>query len=230
MSIQRRVIIICVLIVVVGLLAALGYRYWYQPTYDFFNTTDAQVTGSLVQVAAPASGQIDGVFFDQGNTVKKDGALATIKVVSPGSSAAAAGPSVPRVLARVTSPVTGTVVVKNVTVGNTIAAGQSIATLVDLGQLWVIVNVDETRVADVRVGQSADVEIGDVNQTFRGKISQLGSATTNVTSPSSDLLTSTSSSTDTTQKVPVKIVFDYSGYRLLPGMSATVTIYTKGAP
>lgn len=221
----RRVMLIAILIVILGALGFAGYRYWYQPTFDFFNTTDASVTGSFVRVAAPATGQINDLFINVGNSVNKGDVLATIKVVSAAPSGAA-GPSVPRLLARVTSPISGTVTVRNVSVGETIAAGQSLASIVDLSQLWVVVNVDESRVADVHIGQSADVEISDVNQTFRGKVADVGSATTNVASPSISL----TSSNDTTQKIPVKIIFDYGSARLVPGMSATVTIYTHETP
>ncbi len=210
-------------IVVLGLLAVLGYRFWYQPTYDFFSTDDASVTGSFVRIAAPASGQISDLLADVGTSVKKGDVLATIKVISTAPSAVAAGPSVPRVLARVTSPISGTLAARNVSVGETIAAGQSLASIVDLQRLWVVVNVDESRVAEVRSGQTADVEIGDVNRVFRGKVADIGSATNNVAAPSISL----TSSSDTTQKIPVKIVFDYTGAPLVPGMSATVTIYTR---
>ena len=223
---KRRIILIVALIVILGVAAFLGYHFWYQPTYDFFNTSDASVTGTFVRVAAPASGQISDLFADAGTNVQKGDVLATIKVVSTAPSAVSAGPAVPRVLARVTSPMNGTLSVRNVSVGETIAAGQSLASIVDLGQLWVVVNVDESRVADVRIGQTADVEIGDVNQTFRGKVTDIGSATNNVSSPTLSL----TSSSDTTQKVPVKIVFDYAGARLVPGMSASVTIYTHATP
>jgi multidrug resistance efflux pump len=222
---QRRIIFIALLVVGLVGLGVLGYRFWYQPTFEFFSTGDASVTGSFVRVAAPASGQITELAADVGTSVKKGDVLATIKVVSAAPSVVA-GPSVPRLLARVTSPINGTVAVKNVSVGETIAAGQSLASIVDLSQLWVVVNVDESRVAEVRIGQTADVEIGDVNRTFRGKVADVGSATTNVASPSISL----NPSSDTTQKVPVKIVFDYAGARLVPGMSATVTIYTRDTP
>lgn len=209
-------------IVVLALLGAVGYRFWYQPTFEYFSTGDAKVTGSMVRVAAPASGQINDLYADVGTAVNKGDVLATIKVVSTGPSAVSAGPSVPRVLARVTSPMSGAVVVRNVSAGETIAAGTSVASLVDLSQLWVVVNVDESRVAEVRTGQTADVTIGDVGRTFRGKVADLGSATTDVASPSISL----TSNSDNTQKVPVKIVFDYAGVRLVPGMGAAVTIYT----
>lgn len=220
---QRRIIGAVVLIIVLGLLGGLGYRFWYQPTYDFFSTGDASVTGSFVRVAAPASGQINELSAEVGASVKKGDVLATIKVVSASPSAALTGPSVPRLLARVTSPINGTVAVRNVSVGETIAAGQSVASIVDLNQLWVVVNVDESRIAEVHVGQSADVEIGDVSRKFRGKVADVGSATANVVSPSISL----TGSGDATQKIPVKIVFDYAGARIVPGMSASVTIYTR---
>ncbi len=223
---QRRVILFASLVVVLVAIAVLGYRFWYQPTYEFFSTGDAEVTGSLVRVAAPASGQVSDLYADVGTTVKKGDVLATIKVISAAPSAVAAGPSVPRVLTRVTSPTDGTLATRNVNVGETIAAGTSIASIVDLSHLWVVVNVDESRVAEVRIGQAADVNIGDVNQTFRGKVTDIGSATTNVASPTISL----SNSTDTTQKVPVKIAFDYGSARLVPGMSAAVIIYTHASP
>ena len=227
MPIQRRIVTTSVVIIALGVLASLGYRYWYQPTYNYFNTDDATVSGSLVDVAAPASGQIESLFFDRGTSVQKDQVLATIKVVAtaPPSSA---GPSVPRVLARVTSPISGTVAVRSVSVGDTIATGQPIATIVNLGQLWVQVNVDENRIGDIKTGQVADVDLGDVNHVFRGTVAELGSATNDLVNPTANLLGG--SSTDTTQKVPVKVVFDYSGYRLVPGMGANVTIYTSGPP
>jgi len=222
---RRRIIFTAVFIVVLGLLAALGYVFWYQPTYIYYSTDQASVTGSLVNVAAPASGQISDLYFDVGTDAQKGDVLATIKVINPAASVVSAGPSVSRVLAHVTSPVSGTVAARNVSVGNTVVAGQPIATLVNLNQLWVVVNVDEARLAEIKTSQVADVQISGENQTFRGKVTDIGSAT-------NDLLTTVLSltSSDSTKRVPVKIVFDYSGYRLTPGMSATVTIYTRGAP
>ncbi len=219
-----RLVLFIGVIIALGLVGALGYRFWYQPTYDFFSTSDAKVTGSFVRIAAPASGQISEPLADVGTSVKKGDVLATIKVVSTAPSAVSAGPSVPRLLAHVTSPISGTLAARNVSVGETIAAGQSVVSIVDLAQLWVVVNVDESRVADVRIGQTADVEIGDVNRAYRGKVADVGSATNDVAAPSISL----TSSSDTAQKVPVKVVFDYTGSRLVPGMSATVTIYTRG--
>ncbi len=217
MRILRRILFLGVILAILAGAGVLGYIYWYQPTYNFFNTNDASVTGTFVRVAAPASGQVYDLLADQGTSVNKGDVLATIKVIST-------VPSGSPMLAYVTSPISGDLAVRNVSVGETIAAGQSLASIVDLNQLWVVVNVDESRVNEVHIGQTADVQIGDVDQTFRGQVADIGSATNNVVSPSISL----TSSSDTTQKVPVKIVFDYAGAQLVPGMGATVTIYTHG--
>ncbi len=223
----RRILLVGFIAVLVLIGAAgVGYLYWYQPTYNFFSTSDASVTGTFVRVAAPASGQIYDFRADAGTSVKEDEVLATIQVTSAAPSAASGGPTISRLLAYVTSPISGTVAVRSASVGEMIAAGQPVVSIVDLQQLWVIVNVDESRFNEVRSGQPADVQIGDVNRTFRGTVADIGSATNNVLSPSLSL----TSSSDTTQKVPVKIVFDYTGVRLVPGMGATVTIYTRGTP
>jgi multidrug resistance efflux pump len=222
----RSIIPAALAVIAVGLLAVLGYRYWYQPTYEWFSSDDAQVAGSLVHIAAPATGQIESVGYDVGSAVGKDEVIATIKV-TPAIASSANGPSVPRVLARVASPLTGTVAVRDVSAGDTIAAGQPIATIVDLRNLWVVVNVDEDRIASIQPGQPADVVVSSADHSLRGQVAEIGSATTEAIAPSSSLLGSTS---DTTKKVPVKIVFGSGGSRLVPGMSATVTIYTHGAP
>jgi multidrug resistance efflux pump len=222
---SRRIIFIGGLIVFLGIIAALGYRYWYQPTNEFFNTDDATVAGSMVRVAAPASGQVSDLYVVVGSTVKKGDVLATLKVTSAAPIVSSA-PSVSRVLANVTSPLNGTIVARSVNVGDSIGAGQSIATLVMLDQLWVSANVEEARTSEIRVGQNADIVISAVGRTFHGKVAEIGSATTDLTAaPSLGL-----SSSDSTKKVSVKIIFDYVGYRLVPGMSASVMIFTHAAP
>jgi multidrug resistance efflux pump len=224
---QRWIVFLGGLFIALALVSTLGYRFWYQPNFDFYYTDDAIVTGSLVRVAAPATGQITDLNIDVGDTVKSATVLATIKIVYAGSGQANSAPAVPRLLARVTAPIAGTVATRSVSVGDTVAAGQPIATIVDLDQLWVVVNIDETRAIEIRPNQPADVFVSAANQTFRGRIVEIGSATTEATAAPSVIGLGSS---DTTKKVPVRIKFDRMGARLVPGMSAAVTIYTRGAP
>jgi multidrug resistance efflux pump len=208
-------------------LGTLGYRFFYQPTYDFFTTDDATETGSLVRVAAPGAGQVTDLTVQVGDTVEMGDGLATIKIVTTAANPVSVAPAVPRVLARVTSPITGTIATRSVSVGDTIAVGQPIVTIVDLDQLWVVANVDENRAIEIRPGQTVDVALSAANQLFHGKVAEIGSATIEAMAAPS---VSGQSSSDTTKKVPVRIDFDHMGARLVPGMSATVTIYTRARP
>jgi multidrug resistance efflux pump len=221
---NRRVISIAVLIVALGVIAALGFRYWYQPTYDFVEVDDAQVTGYLTRVAAPASGQVEDLEVNVGDTVRANQVIATIQVIASTPGNAAAAPSVSRLLAHVTSPVDGRVAARMVSVGDTVAAGQTIVTVADLSNLWIDADVDETRIGQVAPNQRVDVSVGAIGQVLHGQVADIGSATTEVASPPPP---GGFASSDSTKKIPVRIAVDWNGTQPLPGMTAAVTIYVR---
>jgi multidrug resistance efflux pump len=218
---------IIIAIIVISVLAALAYRYWYQPTYDYVEVTDGTVTSYMTNVAAPAGGKIDQLNYNVGDTVHAGDTLATIEVVGgtgaapPTGAAPAAGPSITRVLAQVTSPVDGRIASQLVSAGDTVAAGQPLAMVSDLNDLWVIANVDESRVGEVKANESADINIADLGVTLQGKVAQVGPATTDFLTPASSGVFSTS---DTTRKVPVRISVDWANNDPVPGMTADVKI------
>lgn len=225
MNIRRRVIAIGILLVVIAGLGFLGYRFWYQPTYDFVEVTDAQVTGDLTQVGAPAAGQVLDLFFNVGDTVRTGDTVAAVKVVAP-ASPAANGPSVPRLLTRVTSPLTGRIAAKIVSVGDTVAPGQAMMSIADLSNLWIEADVDEARIGQVAPGKPVDVTIDAYGQVMPGTVVQVGSATTDVTTPSIGGF----GSSDTTKKIPVRIHVDWAGakgFSPVPGMTADVRIHVR---
>jgi multidrug resistance efflux pump len=221
---SRRVIGISILIVVIGLFAALGYRYWYQPTYDFVEVDDAQVTGYLTHIAAPAAGQVKELSVHTGDTVKANDTLASIQVIAAAPSLAVAAPAVPRLLTFVTSPVAGRVAARSASVGDTVAPGQTLVTVTDLGNLWVEADVDEARIAQVALNQAVDVSVSALGGTLHGRVVDIGSATTEVANPAS---VGGFTSSDSTKKIPVRIAVDWQGAQALPGMTTVVTIYIK---
>jgi multidrug resistance efflux pump len=226
MQSNRRVIGIAILLVVISAFAVLGFRYWYQPTYDFVEVTDAQVTGDLTRVAAPASGQVTNLYLNAGDTVHAGDTIVTIKVVAAGPSAASAGPFIPRLLTRVTSPLTGRIAARTVSVGDTVAPGQTLMIISDLSNLWIEADVDEARISQLASGQSVDVNVGALGKMLAGKVGEVGSATTEVTNPPVGGLTSS----DSTKKIPVRIQVDWAGAQgasPVPGMTADVVIHIK---
>ncbi len=221
---NRRVISIAILIVVLGLVAALGFRYWYQPTYDFVEVNDAQVTGFLTQVAAPAGGQVEDLNVNVGDTVRADQVIGTIQVISSAPAVVSAAPSISRMLAHVTSPVDGRVAARSVSVGDTVAPGQPIVTIADLHNLWINADVDEARIAQVAPDEKVVITLNALSRTLYGQVMDIGSATTEVASPPPP---GGFTSSDSTKKVPVRISVNWDGVQALPGMTATVQIYVR---
>lgn len=80
------------------------------------------------------------------------------------------------------SPISGTVISLTQQEGETVAAGLSAPTLVevvDLARLEVHAFVDETDIAQVRLGQAAKVEVDAFpKETFTGKVTKISSAAT----------------------------------------------------
>ncbi len=218
---MRRIVAIALGLVALSVLVGLMYRYWYQPTYDFVETDDALVTGNLARVGAPANGRIDQLFVNVGDTLNENDVIATIQVVSAAPGASVSGPTISRILARVTSPVSGKVAARWVNTGDSVAAGQVLFTISELNNLWVIANVDQLRVNLLSPGQPADVKAGAPGQTFVGKVVQVGSATTEVISPPA---IGGLTSSDSTKKIPVRVAVDWKGAAVVPGMTVEVTI------
>lgn len=118
------------------------------------------------------------------------------------------------------SPVTGTVVSRNVDVGQTVAASFQTPTLFtiaqDLTKMQIDTNVDEADIGKVRVGQTAAFTVDAYpGKTFSGTVTQVRNApivTQNVV----------------TYDVVVRV--DNRGLLLKPGMTANVSIRIREVP
>jgi len=79
---------------------------------------------------------------------------------------------------RVAAPLTGVVSRKQVEVGQLVAPGQPLLTLVDGADTWVTANFKETQLADVRVGQPVAIEVDSYPDCdVEGKVESIGAAT-----------------------------------------------------
>ena len=118
---------------------------------------------------------------------------------------------------KITSPVDGTVILRAVDVGQTVAASFNTPTLFevakDLTQMQIETSVSEADIGKIKVGQKAEYTLdGYQDRTFEGKVTQvrLASTTTN------NVVTYT-----------VIISVDNSEGLVIPGMSANVSIITN---
>ena len=114
------------------------------------------------------------------------------------------------------APIDGVVVARSIDVGQTVAASLQAPTLFtvaqDLRNMQVETTVDEADIGRVRNDQEVTFTVNAYpNDRFRGKVSQVRLAPTNI----SNVITYT-----------VVIAADNPDLKLLPGMTATVTIIT----
>lgn len=114
----------------------------------------------------------------------------------------------------ITSPISGTVISKEVKAGDTVsntAGSTSLCTIYDLSYLQMTVNVDELEILSIKEGQSVTITADAISdRTFTGVVTSVSKAGT------------TAGGTTT---YPVTICIDDTG-DLLPGMNATAEITT----
>ena len=126
----------------------------------------------------------------------------------------------------VTSPIDGVVAKKISHIGEVIKAGQPIAVIIDLNNIWVEANLEETQVEHVRLGQSVDIEVDAYpNTKFTGKVVNIGAATASQFALIPENR-SAGNFTKVTQRIPIKIEVIDPAEQLRPGMMVVVGIDT----
>jgi membrane fusion protein (multidrug efflux system) len=128
---------------------------------------------------------------------------------------------------RVRSAIPGMVTKRSVESGQLVSPERMLMSIVDLSDTWVVANLKETQLAEIKPGQTAEIEVDTFDGTLRGKVDSIAAGTGSRFS----LLPPENASGNfikVTQRVPVKIKLDDRGSRVLrPGMSAEVVIHTR---
>jgi len=176
-------------------------------------------------ITAAASGTVAALCVREGSTVGVDTALVqlsssslTKQVKSASNSLRSAEISLDDTQRSmedytITSPISGTIIAKDVKVGDTVVSSSSttetMCIIYDLSYLEMTLDVDELDILDIQVGQKAKITADAISdRTFEGVVTSISSAGT------------TSGGTTT---YPVTIRIDDTG-SLMPGMNATAVI------
>jgi multidrug resistance efflux pump len=217
---MRRLILVPFL-VIIAILAITGviiYAVWNN--YTYYSTDDAQISGTIVNVSAPAAGILSSLSIKQGDTVTSGETIGTVTLASSSANGVPATVSL-------TSPMNGTVLQVPAVQGQTVAPGLSIAEVTDLSTVTVTAYVDESAISNVSVGQAVDISIDAYNGTsFSGHVQQIVQAAAGEFSllPNED--PTSGNFTKVGQRIPVIITLDNNGGKdIVPGMSAEVTIH-----
>lgn len=120
--------------------------------------------------------------------------------------------------AEIYSPIDGIVVSREVEVGQTVVSSMNVAnlyTIADLDNMRVVADVDEADIGTVKVGQNASFTVDAYpNDVFEGKVTQVR-------------INPTTTSNVVTYEVLIST--QNPDHKLIPGLTANVTIKTKEA-
>jgi multidrug resistance efflux pump len=201
---------------------AAGVVYWVYDGYMFYRTDDAQVTGQILNVSAPAAGTLSSLSVSIGQTVSANQVIGTITLPST-----AGGPASAPATVNLTSPINGTIVQVPAVQGQAVAPGLQLVSLTNLNALTITAYVDESAITNVSVNQAVDISIDAYNGTsFAGHVTQIVQATAGQFSllPNED--PTSGNFTKVGQRIPILITLDNkNGKDIVPGMSAEVTIH-----
>jgi multidrug resistance efflux pump len=223
-------IIVPVLLIMILAGGYFGYNY-FQDQERYVSTENALVSGSLLQVGSLNAGRVVSVAADIGDRVSRDQVVAKVALPSMldatlnGSQKMGFRDTEDQAVL-VQSPVDGIVVARSANPGDTVAAGQSILTVVDPQALYVQANVEESKVRRVHTGQAVEVTLDALGQVVTGRVAAINNATAATFSlmPQSN---TTGNYTKVTQLVPVKIVVPATQTPLVLGSSVEVKIQVE---
>lgn len=214
---KRKILIIGILVTIVVALSSIVFYYWYENTY-YVSTEDAKVNADFVSVTPQISGKLLELNVSEGDKVNKNEILARQEMNNLPDT------SVEQSLVR--APIDGVVVRKQGTVGELLSTGQTLITLIDPSKIYILANIEETKLEKIQVGQPVDITIDQYSsQKFSGKVKTIGETSNSAIS----LLPSSTSGTFTkvVQRIPIKIELNEFDSKIIPGTNAVIKIHIK---
>ncbi len=219
---RRRIVMLLLVatipLVIGGIIA--GIAIWYQ-SQNYITATSARVSGPVIQVTAPASGQITWMPFDTGQAVTAGQTIARLQVAMP---IAPNSTTVTMVTEPIKAPRAGTIIRRYLYTGERAAAGAILFDMVNLSDLYVVAEVDETHIGLVRIGEPASVYLPAFDQTINGVVTSLTPATNDLVTAISGSSASSVAASGSTPLIPIIIDINNQGLPIVPGMTAQVTI------
>jgi multidrug resistance efflux pump len=209
---MKNSIITSILVALIVIVAGAGILYYANDSLNYITTEDAKIQGDITTITATTNGTITTWNVKNNQEVNKGDVIAQLQSADGQGS-----------IVQIVAPADGRVLQSKGAVDQVVSAGTPLAMTTPLDQLYVMANVDETDLNDLRPGAAVKVTIDAFDSTeYSGKVEEIGEATNSTFSmlPASN---TSGNYTKVVQKVPVKISLD-SKDKLLPGLNATVKI------
>lgn len=202
-----------------------GIGYWFYNGYMYYKTDDAQITGQILNVSAPAAGTLTNMTVTVGEKVNMGDVLGTITL--PASADVKSKTTTMATTMDIISPISGTIVQVPAVQGESVTPGFQLVSLANLDSMYITAYIDEGSINNVSVNQSVDIHIDAYGDTsFNGHISQIVQTTASQFSLLPNQDPTSGNFTKVSQRIPVLITLDSkNGKDIVPGMSVEVTIH-----
>lgn len=206
---QKKALIV-LLVVALLVLGSTAY-YFFVYSAGFLRTENAKVTAKMYPIYPITAGTLLEWNVRDGDFVDKDEVLGRTQN-----------------LPYITSPIKGSVVQNNAAKNQAVSPTNQLAVIADTDHLYIGVNIEETSIAKISIGQTAEVTIDAYpGVTFSGTVTEIGSTTQTYFSSNSSFTTS-GTFTKVTQYIPVKVeISNPDNLPLIFGMNSTVSFDLK---
>ncbi|SEF63741.1 Biotin-lipoyl like [Caloramator fervidus] len=228
----KSILISILLLLLIG--AGVGLYFYFYNDSHYITTDNAQVSAIMVSITPELTGKIEEWNIKEGDYVKSGQILgrqdvsALVSTSAINSQGLSSSADVIASKSYIKSPIDGKVVLSNAVVGQVVSPGMEIAQIIDLSNIFIKANIEETNISKIKEGQKVDIKIDAYpDKKFEGYVKTIGQATQSAFSSMPSLTTSGTYSKQT-QYIPVKItIINNDNVVLMPGMNATVKIHIK---
>jgi multidrug resistance efflux pump len=197
----------------------IGYYYWYQGTH-YVKTEDARIQGEQYRIMPRIAGEITKIDVEEGDVVQQNDAIAEQDTANMDPS------MINHAVLR--APVSGTVVKVFAKEHEMGTPGQPVALMIDMNDLYVTANIEETDIAKIHPGQTVDVTIDTLGgKEITGKVRKIGQAS-NSTFSLLPAVNTSGNFNKVTQRIPIEVAINKpEGVELIPGTNVEIKIHIK---
>jgi multidrug resistance efflux pump len=223
---RKLIFVIAIVLVVAGIV--IGSYLSYQSS-GHVTTDNARITAPLIPVTTLNACQIITLDVDLGSYVERGQRVADVGQPRPFDPTDRQGSkAIPVGRTGIEAPVSGFVAAIWTYPGAVVSPGQPILTISDSSNVWVMANIDETKLNRIRPGQAVEIKVDSLGgATLKGSVEGIAAATAATFSLLPQQNT-TGNFIKVIQVVPVKIAIENPEHILLiPGTSVEVKIATR---
>lgn len=185
-----KLILGILLLVVLAGAGTFGYYQWEESQY--YTTDNAKVMADLKNVTATTGGEVVKWNVESGSKVAENEVIGRL---SNGYE--------------LKSPIEGIIVKSNVVLNQMITSQTVVATVADVNHAYILVNVEETDIANIKLGQSAIVNLDAFSgKKFSGHVEEIDNVTVAALSGNATSFTTSGTYNKVTQLIPVKVFLD----------------------